>query len=77
MASPDALPPAPPLAAPSAAEEDERAAQLWREVVDNSVECELCNEPYADAGDDGDHIPRLLSCGHTFCQASRRPASSC
>lgn len=51
----------------SAAAEDEHTAQLWRDLVDNSVECELCNEPYAD-DEDGDHLPRLLGCGHTFCQ---------
>ncbi|TYZ66976.1 hypothetical protein PybrP1_000302, partial [[Pythium] brassicae (nom. inval.)] len=30
-----------------------------------SVECELCNEPY---GDEHEHVPRLLACGHTFCE---------
>ncbi|RLN88388.1 hypothetical protein BBJ28_00006156 [Nothophytophthora sp. Chile5] len=46
------------------AEDDE----LWRELADTSVECELCNEPYdEDDGVDG-RIPRLLVCGHTFCQ---------
>ncbi|DAZ97785.1 TPA: hypothetical protein N0F65_009531 [Lagenidium giganteum] len=44
---------------------DERAVELWREFVDSSVECELCNEPYED---DGPHVPRLLACGHTFCE---------
>ena len=48
------------------AEVDERTTALWRELVDNSVECELCNEPYDD--DDAGHIPRLLICGHTYCQ---------
>ncbi|CAK4601006.1 unnamed protein product [Aphanomyces euteiches] len=36
----------------------------WKEMLYNSVECELCNEPY---GDSEDHTPRLLICGHTFC----------
>uniref|UniRef100_K3WTC4 PX domain-containing protein n=1 Tax=Globisporangium ultimum (strain ATCC 200006 / CBS 805.95 / DAOM BR144) TaxID=431595 RepID=K3WTC4_GLOUD len=35
-------------------------------MVQSSVECELCNEPY---GDESEHTPRLLSCGHTFCQS--------
>lgn len=47
------------------ASDEERSLQAWREMVQASVECELCNEPY---GDEQDHIPRLLSCGHTFCQ---------
>ncbi|ETW08974.1 hypothetical protein H310_01452 [Aphanomyces invadans] len=38
----------------------------WREMLYNSVECELCNEPYAEAED---HTPRLLNCGHTFCHS--------
>ncbi|CAK4490718.1 unnamed protein product [Aphanomyces euteiches] len=38
----------------------------WKEMLYNSVECELCNEPY---GDSEDHTPRLLSCGHTFCHS--------
>ncbi|RLN31703.1 hypothetical protein BBJ28_00021908, partial [Nothophytophthora sp. Chile5] len=43
--------------------------ELWRELADTSVECELCNEPYdEDDGVDG-RIPRLLVCGHTFCQS--------
>lgn len=45
--------------------DEERSLQFWHEMVQSSVECELCNEPY---GDEPDHIPRLLSCGHTFCQ---------
>ncbi|GAB9474826.1 Sorting nexin [Globisporangium polare] len=48
------------------ASDEERSLQAWREMVQASVECELCNEPY---GDEQDHIPRLLSCGHTFCQS--------
>ncbi|RHY57329.1 hypothetical protein DYB30_002172 [Aphanomyces astaci] len=38
----------------------------WREMLYNSVECELCNEPYGEAED---HTPRLLNCGHTFCHS--------
>lgn len=49
-------------------EVDEHAVALWRELVDNSVECELCNEPYDDDDGDEGHIPRLLTCGHTYCQ---------
>lgn len=46
--------------------DEEHAARLWRELVDGSVECELCNNPY----DESDaHAPRLLACGHTFCQS--------
>ncbi|KAG7388684.1 hypothetical protein PHYBOEH_007765 [Phytophthora boehmeriae] len=56
-------------AAASPVEVDDRTAQLWRELVDNSVECELCNEPYDDDDSDLGHIPRLLTCGHTFCQS--------
>ncbi|CAI5744149.1 unnamed protein product [Peronospora destructor] len=48
---------------------DDHAAALWRELVDNSVECELCNEPYDDNDGDEGHIPRLLTCGHTYCQS--------
>nr|CCA21013.1 conserved hypothetical protein [Albugo laibachii Nc14] len=47
-------------------EEDEDAMTLWHQLVLNSVECELCNEPYSSSGP---HIPRLLSCGHTFCES--------
>jgi hypothetical protein len=43
----------------------EEEVELWKELVESSVECELCNEPYDE---EGGHIPRLLSCGHTFCQ---------
>ncbi|KAH7472667.1 Sorting nexin mvp1 [Phytophthora ramorum] len=50
-------------------EVDEHTAQLWIDFVDNSVECELCNEPYDDDGGDEGHIPRLLACGHTYCQS--------
>uniref|UniRef100_H3H0E0 PX domain-containing protein n=1 Tax=Phytophthora ramorum TaxID=164328 RepID=H3H0E0_PHYRM len=42
-------------------EVDEHTAQLWIDFVDNSVECELCNEPYDDDGGDEGHIPRLLA----------------
>ncbi|OQS02591.1 hypothetical protein THRCLA_05053 [Thraustotheca clavata] len=38
----------------------------WKEMLYSSVECELCNEQYGNA--EG-HTPRLLECGHTFCQA--------
>uniref|UniRef100_A0AAV1TTZ2 PX domain-containing protein n=1 Tax=Peronospora matthiolae TaxID=2874970 RepID=A0AAV1TTZ2_9STRA len=49
---------------------DARTSALWRELVDTSVECELCNEPYNDDNaDDAGHIPRLLTCGHTYCQS--------
>ncbi|TMW55284.1 hypothetical protein Poli38472_013175 [Pythium oligandrum] len=47
-------------------EEADHAAQLWRELVESSLECELCNEPYDESDE---HLPRLLSCGHTFCQS--------
>ncbi|CAI5703625.1 hypothetical protein KXD40_008832 [Peronospora effusa] len=50
-------------------EVDDHAAALWRELVDNSIECELCNEPYDDNDSDEGHIPRLLTCGHTYCQS--------
>lgn len=30
------------------------------------VECELCNEDYDDL--DEERLPRLLTCGHTYCQ---------
>ncbi|RLN66672.1 hypothetical protein BBJ29_008105 [Phytophthora kernoviae] len=56
-------------AASAPVEVDDHTAQLWREMVDNSVECELCNEPYDDDDSDCGHIPRLLTCGHTFCQS--------
>lgn len=56
-------PPSSPLSASSS--EEERSLQNWRELVQASVECELCNEPY---GDEPEHVPRLLVCGHTFCQ---------
>lgn len=49
--------------------DEERAVALWRELVEGSVECELCNEPYDE---EDDHVPRLLSCGHTFCQVRPR-----
>ncbi|KAG1686131.1 hypothetical protein DVH05_007117 [Phytophthora capsici] len=42
---------------------------MWRELVDNSLECELCNEPYDDVDSEDGHIPRLLTCGHTYCQS--------
>ncbi|POM62577.1 hypothetical protein PHPALM_28245, partial [Phytophthora palmivora] len=42
-------------------EVDEHTADLWRELVDNSVECELCNEPYDDNDSEDGHIPRLLT----------------
>lgn len=51
------------------ASDEERSLQAWREMVQASVECELCNEPYDD---EHDHIPRLLLCGHTFCQVCPR-----
>ncbi|CAH0475195.1 unnamed protein product [Peronospora belbahrii] len=50
-------------------EVDEHAFAMWRDLVDNSVECELCNEPYDDNDNDEGHIPRLLTCGHTYCQS--------
>jgi hypothetical protein len=59
----------------TAAAEDEHTAQLWRDLVDNSVECELCNEPYAE-DEYGEHLPRLLGCGHTFCQVRWRRSHS-
>ncbi|KUF93804.1 hypothetical protein AM588_10004376 [Phytophthora nicotianae] len=49
-------------------EVDEHATDLWLEFADNCVECELCNEPYDDDDGDEGHIPRLLTCGHTYCQ---------
>jgi hypothetical protein len=55
----------------SPVEVDEHTATLWRELVDNGVECELCNEPYDDDDGDEGHIPRLLTCGHTYCQVGR------
>ncbi|KAG6614335.1 sorting nexin [Phytophthora cinnamomi] len=48
---------------------EDHAAALWLELVDSSVECELCNEPYDDDGGASGHIPRLLACGHTYCQS--------
>uniref|UniRef100_M4B7N8 RING-type domain-containing protein n=1 Tax=Hyaloperonospora arabidopsidis (strain Emoy2) TaxID=559515 RepID=M4B7N8_HYAAE len=49
---------------------DARTSALWRELVDTSVECELCNESYNDDNaNDAGHIPRLLTCGHTYCQS--------
>ncbi|KAG7383737.1 hypothetical protein PHYPSEUDO_003352 [Phytophthora pseudosyringae] len=51
------------------AEMDEHTADMWRELEDNGVECELCNEPYDDDDSDDGHIPRLLTCGHTYCQS--------
>ena len=32
----------------------------------SAVECDLCAEEYGDEIDD--RIPRLLACGHTYCQ---------
>ncbi|KAJ0412400.1 hypothetical protein ATCC90586_005420 [Pythium insidiosum] len=54
-------------------EEDDHAARIWRELVESSVECELCNEPYDESDE---HMPRLLSCGHTFCQSCLEDWSS-
>ncbi|KAI9920161.1 hypothetical protein PsorP6_015796 [Peronosclerospora sorghi] len=49
---------------------DDHAAVLLRELMENRVECELCNEPYDDDDEsDVGHIPRLLTCGHTHCQS--------
>ncbi|CAI5719647.1 unnamed protein product [Hyaloperonospora brassicae] len=61
--------PATPAIETAPAEVDERTTALWRELADNSVECELCNEPYDDDDDSAGHIPRLLICGHTYCQS--------
>lgn len=52
----------------SPVEVDELAGAMWREFVDNGVECELCNEPYDDDDTHEGHVPRLLTCGHTYCQ---------
>ncbi|GLE02792.1 hypothetical protein PINS_up011647 [Pythium insidiosum] len=54
-------------------DEDDHAARIWRELVESSVECELCNEPYDESDE---HMPRLLSCGHTFCQSCLEDWSS-
>ncbi|RHY97593.1 hypothetical protein DYB35_009953 [Aphanomyces astaci] len=46
----------------------------WREMLYNSVECELCNEPYGEAED---HTPRLLNCGHTSSAENGIQCPSC
>ncbi|OQR90447.1 hypothetical protein ACHHYP_05508 [Achlya hypogyna] len=38
----------------------------WKELLYSSLECEICNLPYDNTDE---HTPRLLSCGHTFCQS--------
>ncbi|EQC40776.1 hypothetical protein SDRG_01847 [Saprolegnia diclina VS20] len=38
----------------------------WKEMLYSSLECEICNLPYDNTET---HTPRLLSCGHTFCQS--------
>ncbi|KAG4055183.1 hypothetical protein PC123_g9708 [Phytophthora cactorum] len=57
------------LATGTLVEVDEHTADMWSEMVDSGVECELCNEPYDDDDGDEGHIPRLLTCGHTYCQS--------
>lgn len=59
----------PPRSLSASFSEEERSLQTWRELVQASVECELCNEPY---GDELEHVPRLLACGHTFCEVLYR-----
>ncbi|TDH67492.1 hypothetical protein CCR75_008820 [Bremia lactucae] len=50
-------------------EMDDHTIDMWRDLADNGVECELCNEQYDDDDGDDGHIPRLLTCGHTYCQS--------
>ncbi|KAI9980457.1 hypothetical protein PInf_026317 [Phytophthora infestans] len=57
------------LATGTPVEVDEHTTDLWSEFADSGVECELCNEPYDDDDSDEGHIPRLLTCGHTYCQS--------
>ncbi|KAL8018522.1 putative Phox domain, Zinc finger, RING-type, Zinc finger, RING/FYVE/PHD-type, PX domain superfamily [Plasmopara halstedii] len=48
---------------------EEQSGDMWRDLADSGFECELCNEQYDDNDGENGHIPRLLTCGHTYCQS--------